>query len=247
MWFINSIEKFLSLHCKNLAKIIKIVKILIVTATNIEAQYFIRTKQTPVSQTPSLVQQPGNNQPDLLITGIGQAMMSYGLTKILMRHSYDFVINAGIAGAYNHLLSKNDIVMTTREEFADLGNYYPDTIHTIFDKHLHDPDAFPFRNGKLFCPEQNIPAHAGAIKKVKGITVNALNRTPTAIQLIRNKFKPDIETMEGAAFFYCCLNETIPFIEIRSISNYIEETNTKDWSIEESLRKLSNVIYHNFV
>lgn len=223
------------------------MRTLIVTATNIEAQYFIDPEYTPVPRLPSLIQLPGNDQPDVLITGVGQAMMSYGLTKILSTNSYDFLINAGIAGAYNHSLAKKDIVITTQEEFADLGDYHPGKIHTIFDKHLHEPDNFPFVNGKLFCPEQNIPAHAGSLKRVNGITVNALNRTPAGLKMIRAKFNPDIESMEGAAFFYCCLNENIPFIELRAISNYIEETNTKDWSIEDSLKNLSELIYRDFI
>jgi futalosine hydrolase len=45
--------------------------------------------------------------------------------------------------------------------------------------------------------------------------------------------------MEGAALHYVCLMEKIPFLQIRSISNYIGERNKKNWNMKESIINLN--------
>ena len=52
--------------------------------------------------------------------------------------------------------------------------------------------------------------------------------------------------MEGAAFFYVCLVKNIKFIQIRSVSNFVEERNKKAWkiplAIENLNKELKNII-----
>jgi len=53
------------------------------------------------------------------------------------------------------------------------------------------------------------------------------------------KFNPDIETMEGATFFYICSMENIPFLALRAISNRVEKRNRDNWNITLALKNLS--------
>jgi futalosine hydrolase len=46
--------------------------------------------------------------------------------------------------------------------------------------------------------------------------------------------------MEGSALHYVCLMENIPFIQLRSISNYIGERNKKKWDMQDSIKNLNN-------
>ena len=48
--------------------------------------------------------------------------------------------------------------------------------------------------------------------------------------------------MEGAAFFYVCLQEKIPFLQIRSISNYVEKRNKSNWNIPLAIDNLNVVL-----
>ena len=48
-----------------------------------------------------------------------------------------------------------------------------------------------------------------------------------------------VESMEGAALHYVCLKEKIPFLQIRSVSNYIGERNKKNWNMKESIANLN--------
>jgi futalosine hydrolase len=57
--------------------------------------------------------------------------------------------------------------------------------------------------------------------------------------LISERYHPDIETMEGAAFFYVCSRENIPFLAIRAVSNKVELRNREKWNIPLAINNLS--------
>ena len=61
-----------------------------------------------------------------------------------------------------------------------------------------------------------------------------------------SKFNPDIETMEGASFFYICARENIPFFAVRAISNRIETRNRDKWNIPLALEMLSKKLVEIF-
>jgi futalosine hydrolase len=56
----------------------------------------------------------------------------------------------------------------------------------------------------------------------------------------------EIENMEGASFFYVCLKENIPFMSIRSISNYVEDRNKDNWKMEEAIESLNKTLAELF-
>jgi futalosine hydrolase len=77
------------------------------------------------------------------------------------------------------------------------------------------------------------------LKPVDAITVNMATGSDTTRQRLIEKYDPDIETMEGAAFFYICAMENIPFIALRSVSNKVEIRNTYKWNIPVALENLA--------
>jgi futalosine hydrolase len=77
---------------------------------------------------------------------------------------------------------------------------------------------------------------------VKGITVNTVHGNSASIKKVKKKFNPDIESMEGAAFFFACQNEKIPCLQIRAISNYVEKRNKKKWKMKLAVKNLCTII-----
>jgi futalosine hydrolase len=69
------------------------------------------------------------------------------------------------------------------------------------------------------------------LNPVNAITVNASTGSERTKQRLSEKFNPAIETMEGAAFFYICAREFIPFLALRSVSNMVEKRNRDKWNI----------------
>jgi futalosine hydrolase len=106
-----------------------------------------------------------------------------------------------------------------------------------------DPDEAPFRSGKLL---NNTTPKGSVLRKldrVRGITSNTIHGHPETIRKIREQFHPDVESMEGAAFFYACLLSGVPFHQIRSISNFVEERDKSKWDIPLALANLNNKMF----
>ena len=79
-------------------------------------------------------------------------------------------------------------------------------------------------------------------KHVNALTVAVNAGTKTTIEKRIKKFKADIETMEGAALHYVCLQNNIPFLQIRTISNYVEIRNKDNWNIPLALQKNADAV-----
>jgi futalosine hydrolase len=77
------------------------------------------------------------------------------------------------------------------------------------------------------------------IPKVCGITVNTAHGYEPSIEKVLNKFHPNTESMEGAAFMFVCENEKIPYAQIRAVSNYMERRNKTAWDITLAFENLN--------
>ena len=80
------------------------------------------------------------------------------------------------------------------------------------------------------------------LREVSGITVNTVHGNEKSISGIIERLNPDIETMEGAAFFYVCEKEKQPCIQLRGISNYVEKRNREAWNIPLALKNLTATV-----
>ena len=74
---------------------------------------------------------------------------------------------------------------------------------------------------------------------VNSITVNQITSSKKTAELYSKKYKAAIENMEGAALHLVCIKENIPFVQIRSISNYVGERNKKKWELKEAVENLN--------
>ena len=69
--------------------------------------------------------------------------------------------------------------------------------------------------------------------------------TGNTIQQLDDRFRQvdyDVETMEGAAFFEVCLQQGVPFAEIRAVSNVVGETDHDRWNIPLALKNLQKAL-----
>jgi len=178
---------------------------------------------------------------DILITGIGLVFTCYHLTKALNNNAYDLVINLGIAGSFNKNLQIGEVVNVIQEEFSDMGIESPTGFKTLFESGFTDKNESPFRDGKLLSNTNN-HLLINNLKQVKSVSSNTAHGNETTINALIEKFRPDIESMEGAAFFYVCLMEKVKFYQIRAISNYAEARNVQNWNIKLALENLSDFL-----
>ena len=215
-------------------------KILIVSATKKEAKEFLnyQIKEEPKG----LFQLKYKSlQLDLLITGVGIFAMTFKFLKHLQNHTYDFIILIGISGAYSKNLQLGDVVQVETERFGDLGVLNGESFIDIFEMNLNNENTFPFENKTLKNYSLINNDTILQLKSVKGNTVQTIRSK--IIDSIRNN--TDVESMEGAAFFYICLQERIPFVQIRGISNYVGEQDKKLWNIPLAVENYSKTIFNS--
>ncbi len=182
--------------------------------------------------------QLSKNSIDVLISGIGLTASTYHLTKQLSLKKYDLVIQAGVAGSFDRKFPLGAVVAVKQDAIADQSVIELKKLKTLFDLKLVPQDQHPYKKGWLMNPNNGILKKI-KLKTVKGISVNQISTSKQMIKFYRDVFDPATESMEGAALHYVCLMEKVPFVQIRSISNYIGERNKKKWDMNESIANLN--------
>ncbi len=196
------------------------MKLLLVSATKMEL--------TKVYAHYNLPNKDFVNHPkfDILITGVGMTATAFALGKQL-NDDYNLVINVGIAGSFDQNITLGSLVNVTTDTFADLGAEDGEEFLTIdelgFGKNNYQSN---FQYDKL--------------QKVSGITVNKVHGNTANIAKIYNKFKPQVESMEGAAVFYACEMNNKSCLQVRAISNFVAPRNKEDWKIGLAIENLND-------
>jgi futalosine hydrolase len=80
------------------------------------------------------------------------------------------------------------------------------------------------------------------LPEVKAITINEITTAASRIEQYQKKYAPVIESMEGAALHFVCREMNVPFIQIRSISNYVGERDKNKWLLKESIANLNKTL-----
>ncbi len=172
-----------------------------------------------------------------LVTGIGATKMAYAMAQFPKINGIQVAINGGICGSYNPLLNLGQVVEVVDDLFADLGAEDNDgSMLDIYDLELEERDTFPFKDGKIINDKRK---YRTDIDEVSGLTVNKALGTPLNIALMKEKYDADIESMEGAGFFYACKMMDISCHQIRAISNYVEPRNKDAWQLELAIERLN--------
>ncbi len=174
---------------------------------------------------------------DILITGIGLTAATYHLLKQIHLKRPDLVIQAGVAGCFDKKIPLGTVVAVKKETIADQSVIELRKLRTLFDLELLPHDQFPFTNGWL--ENKHDILKNSKLKKVNAISVNEITTAKHRVKFYNDSFGPVTESMEGAALHYTCLMEKIPFIQVRSISNYIAERDKKKWDMQKSIVNLN--------
>jgi len=170
---------------------------------------------------------------DFAVTGVGMLPTVYSLTCLLSQKKYDWVFNVGIAGTFSGKIALGEAVVVERENLGDSGIESAEGAISAFPKELQsDVD--------LRCPYVSNFPFLQSVKKASGITVNLL--TESKSRVLSRAALADVETMEGAAFFYVCLREKVKFLQLRGISNRVGERDKAKWKIAEALNSVGDLL-----
>jgi futalosine hydrolase len=205
---------------------------LLIAATINEIKPFLASYRAQQKSLPLL---------DVLVTGPGLMATTYSLTRQLLIKPPSLVIQAGIAGSFTDQFTPGATVVVKQDRVADQGAIENGRMQSLFDLGLLEKNKKPFSNGWL--KNNSAILNKTGLQKVNAITINEISTDAGKINLYRKQFRPFIESMEGAALHYVCLSEKIPFVQLRSVSNYVGERNKSKWKLKESIHNLNRELF----
>jgi len=219
------------------------MRILIVVATIAEIRPLLQKVTLTGSEGESLQHYRYlDHEIDILVTGIGMVHTAFHLGARFQKQHYDLALNAGIAGAYSDTTEIGSVYQISAEIFGLLGVEDEENYLSLFDLGLQDPDSFPYEGGWLINKKPPVSAVLKKLPVARGVTVNMIYTHRDTIATLKQIYHADLESMEGAAFFYACLSEDIPFIEIRSVSNYVAEQDKSQWNVPLAIQNLDKTL-----
>ncbi len=176
-----------------------------------------------------------------LYTGVGMLVSAVSLTQWMFQHKPDWMIQLGIAGAFNNNFLLGDVVVVEKEYLGDTGVWENGEWKDVFDLNLVKKDQSPFINKYL--QNQTIDAlNVLHLPKVTGVTINQITTNEFTKKVVKTKYNADIESMEGASLHYVCSLFSVPFLQVRSISNYVGERDKTKWKMKEAIENVNEAV-----
>ena len=172
-----------------------------------------------------------------LITGVGGLATTWALTRQIDMARPDLVIQAGIAGCFTHQKA-GEVFVVGEEVLADLGVWEQHGFTSLFEMRLADKDGFPFVGGKLINPHASL-LQLSALPSVRGITVNEITTDRERISWHQQNTGAVVESMEGGALHYVCLQAGVPFLQLRAVSNEAGVRDKSKWDIPLAIARLN--------
>ena len=190
-----------------------------------------------IKQTIDFIREQSIRNVDILITGVGMMATTYSLTRAILNNRPDFILQAGVAGCLDKTLPLTKIVLVENEHIGDLGVKENGAFKTLFDLKLLEKNSFPWSDRKL--PNNIDTLKTTGLSIVDAVTVNEISTNPERITYYQNELKVSIESMEGAALHFVALQEKIPFLQMRSLSNFVGERDKSKWVMDIAIANLN--------
>jgi futalosine hydrolase len=209
-------------------------KVLVLAATRLEA---------------SLIE---SSSADLVITGIGAVNTAHALTHYLATHpTPSVVVQTGIAGAFVPAeIPVGSVVLADTEIYGDLGVLTLDGWQPMEEIGIPLVEARGERPARF----NYFPLDATLVARAVAIAGPLVTRTGpfltlsivTGVQILGDelyeRFGAICESMEGAAAAHVCAIHDVRFLEVRGISNLIEDRDRSKWKIREAADAAQQVV-----
>ncbi|HJP61873.1 MAG TPA: futalosine hydrolase [Mucilaginibacter sp.] len=204
------------------------MRVLVVAATSFEVESL---KSEILSQKKTQDSGLKASDLELLITGVGMVATAFALGKHLATNQYDLAINLGIAGSFDRSIALGEVVEVVEEHFSELGAEDDEEFLSIGELGFGEADFKP--SARLY--DYSITD----TRQVSAITVNTVHGNNVSIKKLTDRIQPQLESMEGAAFFYACKQAGVRCMQIRAVSNYVEKRNRDTWQIGSAIKNLN--------
>lgn len=174
-------------------------------------------------------------------SGIGILASSVSLMKMFVQETPTLIIQVGIAGCFDKKIPLGKVFAVKDDFVGDIGVMENKVWKDLFDMKLDKPNDAPYEKKSLPNPwlQQynllNLPSK-------KAVTINTISTDKNKIELISGRYKAVLESMEGASLHYIGRDLTIPFIQLRAVSNYVGERDKSKWKMQEAIYNLNETL-----
>ena len=179
----------------------------------------------------------GPHRLEPLVTGVGGIATAWSLMRQIGSNRPDLIIQAGIAGSLRDR-PPGEVLLVGEDQPADIGVWEEDRFKSIFDMQLADANIAPYTNGLLVNPYRRLMTLTG-LEIVAGLTVNEITTSAQRISWYQQNTPAVVESMEGAPLHYIGLQEHIPFLQLRSVSNAVGVRDKRRWDIRGAIASLN--------
>ncbi|MFZ4859343.1 MAG: futalosine hydrolase [Desulfuromonadaceae bacterium] len=186
----------------------------------------------------------GNMRVSVCVGGIGKINAAAATAVMIERCRPRLVINTGCAGAYaGSGLSIGNLVVVSEEVLADDGVVVKDGWKDLSYMNLPSIE----QKGESWYNVLPLSRHAsekalqladyGGVSLMRGrsATVSTCSGTRRSAAELSLRWNALVENMEGAAVVQVCLRSGIECLEIRGISNLVEDRDMKTWDIPRAV------------
>ena len=198
---------------------------LIIAATEMEL--------TPIRQILS-----GCDGVEFLVTGVGMVEATLALSRKLYQagDSVGGVVNFGVAGAYVDTgVEVLDLCLAQKEVIGDLGISLGDRVESFVDNAVRAPAEFSMQNPLTTRAINILSTKEIAFYSGVFVTVNAVSGKKIRGDFFCDRHQAICENMEGAAIARTCAAFGIDCLELRSVSNMVEDRDPSRWRLDDAI------------
>lgn len=182
--------------------------------------------------------------------GIGAVNTAHALTCVLQVHQPGLVLQAGVGGAYPAArLGIGDVALASEENYGDLGVRTPagwqsaeligipvlQQDESYFNRFPLDPEMVA-RAARILL-DGTWEVGGPALRRGPFVTVQECSGLASLGEERAARFSALCENMEGAAAAHLCRLYQIPFLEVRGISNLVEDRRREGWDLPLACRR----------
>ena len=183
-------------------------------------------------------------QLEFLVTGVGPLASAVKLTRYLSTNSSQLsgVLNIGVGGAYpDSGLDILDICIAGQEVLGDLGICMQDEIIDFDSAKFFVAKKISMESPLLSSVEKILKTNFLSYSIVNFVTVNCCSGTEERGAYLQSRYQAACENMEGAAVAFACQEFQVPCVEIRCISNNVEDRNVDNWQLADACDKVCTI------
>lgn len=168
-----------------------------------------------------------------LVTGVGPVEAACAVSSALARGTYELVVNAGLAGAFNGAARIGDGVVVAED---------------TMEVRLESGDTFSLPRGERTVEAAYSDAtlaqqlKSAGFPALRGVTVSRVTSTEATAQRLARSQGAQVESMEGFAVLRAAERAGIAAIEVRGISNRCGTRENSGWDFAAGVAGLKRIV-----